>query len=193
MVKRVLLLFVFVSLSFVGGAQQAGFKILDRINNDAHKSDPFWKFTTHSAAPISVATPVAILLSGYISKDSLTIRNGWRSTITFGLNIGLSGGFKLLFNRERPFVTHPEIYQKTACGPYSFPSGHTSSAFAAATMLTLSSKKWYVAAPSFLWAGTVAFSRLHLGVHYPGDVLGGVVVGVGSGLLVWGLDRALNR
>ncbi|HSC36729.1 MAG TPA: phosphatase PAP2 family protein, partial [Chitinophagaceae bacterium] len=63
---------------------------------------------------------------------------------------------------------------------YSFPSGHTSSAFAMATSISMSYPKWYVIAPCYLWAGTVGVSRIVLGVHYPSDVLAGALVGMGS-------------
>ncbi|ULT24063.1 phosphatase PAP2 family protein [Sphingobacterium sp. E70] len=42
--------------------------------------------------------------------------------------------------------------------------------------------KWYVVAPSLLWAGSVGYSRMYLGVHYPTDVLAGAVLGLGRPL-----------
>src|SRR5690606_16926546 len=92
--------------------------------------------------------------------------------------------------RPRPFVKYPiDIIKRDHAGKYSFPSGHTSSAFATATILSLSYKKWYVTGPSFLYAGLVGYSRMRLGVHYPTDVLGGLIIGVGAGLLTWKLDQ----
>jgi undecaprenyl-diphosphatase len=63
---------------------------------------------------------------------------------------------------------------------YSFPSGHTSSSFSAVTALSRAYPKWYVIAPSFLWAASVGYSRMYLGVHYPTDVTAGAVLGVGT-------------
>jgi membrane-associated phospholipid phosphatase len=60
-------------------------------------------------------------------------------------------------------------------------------------LLSLSQPKWYVIAPSFLWAGGVAYSRMYLGVHFPSDILGGMVIGVGSSLIAWGVYKAVSR
>lgn len=59
---------------------------------------------------------------------------------------------------------------------YSFPSGHTTSSFAAAGILCRYFKKY--AALFLILAFLIAFSRLYLYVHYPTDVLGGVILGL---------------
>ncbi|MDQ5983426.1 MAG: hypothetical protein RUMPE_00437 [Eubacteriales bacterium SKADARSKE-1] len=59
---------------------------------------------------------------------------------------------------------------------YSFPSGHTSSSFAAALTISLNYPNFAVAA--FTLAGAIAFSRLYLRVHYPSDILAGAVLGI---------------
>ena len=80
-------------------------------------------------------------------------------------------GLKFAINRKRPFVTYPDIEKIASAGSKSFPSGHTSDAFATATSLSLAFPKWYVITPSFVWACAVGYSRMDLGVHYPSDVL----------------------
>ncbi|WP_256604704.1 phosphatase PAP2 family protein [Sphingobacterium multivorum] len=74
-------------------------------------------------------------------------------------------------------------------GGYSFPSGHTSSAFATASALSRAYSKWYVVAPSLLWASSVGYSRMYLGVHFPSDVLTGAVLGTGAAFALDGLKK----
>ena len=61
-------------------------------------------------------------------------------------------------------------------GDYSFPSGHTSASFAAATAIYAIDRRWGAAA--YVLAALIGFSRLYLGVHFPTDVLAGAVVGI---------------
>jgi membrane-associated phospholipid phosphatase len=92
---------------------------------------------------------------------------------------------KYTIDRPRPFETYPDIEKATYAGSPSFPSGHTSDAFSLATSLSIAYPKWYVIVPSYAWALTVAYSRMHLGVHYPSDVLAGALVGAGSAYLCY--------
>ena len=74
---------------------------------------------------------------------------------------------------------------------YSFPSGHTSSSFAAALILTLRHKKvgWLAYIPAVL----IAFSRIFLFVHYPTDVLAGILLGTLAALLTYFAAKATGR
>src|SRR5438876_5590696 len=65
-------------------------------------------------------------------------------------------------------------------GSFSFPSGHSASAFAFATGIGLEEPRLLI--PLLPLAATVAYSRVHLRVHYPFDVLAGAAIGVGMGL-----------
>lgn len=61
---------------------------------------------------------------------------------------------------------------------YSFPSGHTSTAFLLATILS-----FYIpvlAWPMYIWSTLVGISRMYLGLHYPSDITAGIVLGIGS-------------
>lgn len=86
-----------------------------------------------------------------------------------------NGILKPLIARIRPFDVNSAI-QLIVAKPhdYSFPSGHTAASFTAVMALYLAKKLWKV---SLVLACLIAFSRLYLYVHYPTDVLGGIVTG----------------
>lgn len=67
---------------------------------------------------------------------------------------------------------------------YSFPSGHTGSAFAAAVVMFLGLPK-KCGIPILVFACLMGLSRLYVGVHYPSDVLGGVLIGTGIALFTY--------
>ena len=60
---------------------------------------------------------------------------------------------------------------------YSFPSGHASSSFAAAVVMYRSLPAW-IGIPAVVLAAAISLSRLYVGVHYPTDVLTGVISGI---------------
>ncbi|MGN1205013.1 MAG: phosphatase PAP2 family protein [Lachnospiraceae bacterium] len=90
---------------------------------------------------------------------------------------------KPLFGRMRPFEVNRTV-QLLIRKPldFSFPSGHTAASFAAVTALFCSGEKrlWKIC---LIPAVLIAFSRLYLYVHYPTDVLGGIAVGILSGII----------
>ena len=84
---------------------------------------------------------------------------------------------KPIIARPRPFMLREEIELIiSAPSGFSFPSGHTASSFAAAVGLFIYHKKLGIAA--LIWAFLIAFSRLYMYVHYPTDVLAGMVIGI---------------
>jgi undecaprenyl-diphosphatase len=95
----------------------------------------------------------------------------------------LAEGAKFLFNRARPFISDTEIAPliKTPSSS-SFPSGHA--ATAAAGAITLSAV-YPAFAPALVLSGViVALSRVYLGVHYPFDVLAGLLIGTATAVFV---------
>lgn len=114
------------------------------------------------------------------------------------LLIALAAGYLLgdvvlknLVERLRPFVTFPGTELLIpAPGSFSFPSGHTVSSFTAATVVFLTDRRFGTAA--YCLAAVIAFSRMYLFVHYPTDVLAGLVFGVSVALLTAYLARKIR-
>ena len=182
------------SLSFSSMAQPGEVRLLDRINPERPTSD-LWKGVTNSVYPVTVLTPVSLLATGYISKDKQLQKEGWKATGSVVANVILTQGLKKIIARQRPYNEYPALinyyhFERDS----AFPSGHTSNAFAAATSLSLTFKKWYVVVPAYLWAASAGYSRLYLGQHYPTDVLAGAAVGIGSAFLSrWLTEKILYK
>jgi undecaprenyl-diphosphatase len=84
---------------------------------------------------------------------------------------------KPYFRRRRPFISIIQaIVIGKKPGTWSFPSGHAAGAFGGAWLLNRMFPKWTPV--TYLIASLVAFSRIYLGDHYPGDVVSGSLIGL---------------
>jgi len=192
MIKK-LFLFICLILNTSLFAQNIDIQILRAINSPEDlQSDNFFRFASNSDAYIVVGIPLTMGVTGLIKHDKKLFRNACVIAAGTVVSTGICNILKYSVNRERPFVTYPDIKQKASAPDPSFPSNHTSSAFSTATSLSLAYPKWYVIAPSYLWAGTVGYSRMHLGVHYPSDVFCGAIIGAGSSFLTYKANKWLS-
>jgi membrane-associated phospholipid phosphatase len=180
--------FILISLNCIG--QNIDIDILRSINLERNKSfDPAISFITNSVDPLTIGVPITFVTNALIKKDSSSRSNAILICSSLFIEGALVGGLKYLINRPRPFTTYPYIDKESDGGSPSFPSGHTSNAFALATSVSIAFPKWYIIAPSLLWATAVGYSRIDLGVHYPSDVLVGALVGSGSAYLAYKLNK----
>ena len=183
----------FFSVSTIN-AQNVDIDVLKKININRNTSlDGTFKSISQSAVPISVATPILIYTLGMINNDSVAKQKALFIGETFLASAFITVVSKKIIKTDRPYDTYPMIQPVVSEASYSMPSGHTSTAFATATSLSLAYPKWYVVAPSFVWAGAIGYSRMHLGVHYPSDVLAGALVGSGSAYITYKANQWINK
>ncbi|WP_367209769.1 phosphatase PAP2 family protein [Sphingobacterium sp. R2] len=152
--------------------QTQTFKVLSDINNY-----------------VQIAVPVGLLVAGAVNDDKIMRQNALYVASSTAVTALVNVGLKHLFKRSRPFKKYPNFISVRTASGYSFPSGHTSSAFATASAFSRAYSKWYVVAPSLLWASSVGYSRMYLGVHFPTDVLAGAALGTGAAFALDGLKR----
>ena len=181
------------------------------IHHDLHRDwlDPiFWLITSTGLGWVQVVgvllAPLLIDLRHEMNRMPFfkAVLACWRKPSLYVLpllmTVAVSGIFfaqgvkRLIADRDRPSMLayarpQEDIYSA------SFPSGHTSTAFAIAFMLfflTWKTDRAWIGRYGLLWAGLVGVSRVYRGVHWPTDVFAGVFAGLLSSCLVYLL---LNR
>ena len=171
-------------LSFHSVGQNADIDLLKKINHSyTVNGGKVMTFITNSDNPVTFSIPVSLFATGLITKNKEMQVNGIEHLSSTAVSGILTAALKFAFSRPRPKKTYPDdIVVYTKAGSYSFPSGHTSQAFATATSISLLYPKWYIIAPAYLWASSVGYSRMYLGVHYPSDVLAGAIIGSASSI-----------
>ena len=136
-----------------------------------------------------------IAIAGLIAL--LAGRRGQRAALRGIVSIGITSilvnlPLKYLARRDRPPKRRGDRPLPISLpGSFSFPSGHSASAFAFATGVGLEEPRLLV--PLLPLAATIAYSRVHLRVHYPFDVLAGAAIGVGMGLASGPLIRIARQ
>ena len=105
--------------------------------------------------------------------------------LTLGLtSLVVNQGIKLVVLRDRPFVTDPTLIPRiTPPTSTSFPSGHSATSMCCAFFLFLTEKNG-LGKVSLVWGILICLSRLVVLVHYPTDVLCGVLIGIAVGALM---------
>lgn len=172
-------------------AQNLDLSLLQTINGwDSDAMISTSQFVSDAHMVMMVGVPSAMALYGLIVDDADLLESG----VVIGTSVIASGlftiGIKATVNRARPYDAYPDKITPYALeSSASFPSGHTSTAFALATSLTLECPTWYVAVPSFAWASAVGYSRMNLGVHYPSDVVCGALLGVATSYLTYYVNK----
>lgn len=176
-------------------AQNWDVDLLQKVNGWDNKFVRNYNKVISQTEPyVAVGVPLALAVAGWIKHD----KNLLKDAVYVGTSVAgafvLSYGMKYLVDRDRPYDRWPDrIHAYSREDSPSFPSSHTATAFALATSLCVRYPKWYVIAPSALWACSVGVSRMSEGVHYPSDVLAGAAIGAGCAVVNVYVNRWLNR
>ena len=137
-----------------------------------------------------IAIGVLFLLMGF--KNKVWVKRGLLVLFSLGANAVVCNLLlKPLVDRTRPYDLLGYDILISPVGDASFPSGHTSASFAAATAIYAINKKWGIAA--YVFAAVMGFSRLYLGVHFPTDVLAGALVGTAAAMIMIRIFDAKHR
>ena len=164
-------------------AQSSGeLNTLRRINPD-NPNNAVWTSLSTTSKYISVGVPVGYFVAGLIHDNKDLKQKAAYTAAAILLNTATTTLLKNVVKRERPYNTYTGIFPDKIESDFAFPSGHTSSAFATATSLAITTKKWYIAVPALAWSAGVGYSRIYLGQHYPSDVIMGALVGSSSALI----------
>jgi undecaprenyl-diphosphatase len=161
---------------------------------------PFFDRIMWWISSTSLWIPLYLFLAGWIiyhyRKSSIILFVGIALTILLSDRIS-SGIIKPSVARLRP--THTLAIQDKVHtvnnykgGKYGFVSSHAANCFAIALFMSLLLKKKKYYFLFFLWALIVSYSRIYLGVHYPGDIIGGALVGLGCAGFVFYLIKRLK-
>ncbi len=151
---------------------------------------PIVTFITHlgDSGWIWIACTILFLLLPKTRKTGIAM------TISMLLNLLATNiVLKNLFARTRPYVAVEGLHRIIeAQSDFSFPSGHTACSFAAATVIFLMCPR-KVGVPAMVLAVLISLSRLYVGVHFPTDVIGGALIGIGAALLALWIYGKLKR
>ena len=161
--------------------------------------DAFWRVVTEKWSSI----PLYMLLL-YLVFKNFGVKGTLIVVVFAALMITVSDQlanlFKhVLFQRPRPCKVEelkPLMrFVADGCGSHGYFSAHASSTMAAAVFVGMLLKLYYKYLPFILlfWAAFVAYSRIYLGVHYPLDILTGMVFGALIGLSIYKMNRWAQR
>lgn len=176
-------------------AQNWEIDMVHRVNSwDKGFVRQYNKVVSQTESYVVMGVPVAMAFAGWIKHDKELLKDALYVGTSVAGTFAVTYGMKYLVHRDRPYERYPDrVHPFSTERSPSFPSGHTATAFALATSLSIRYPKWYVIAPSALWACSVGVSRMNEGVHYPTDVMAGAAIGAGFAVANVYINRWLNR
>ena len=161
-------------------------RLAESANAFAQRHDG-WEDIARSYAALSeslfIAGVVLLAIVGLVLRRRQWVAASALSVVASAAAVAVAAVIARVVDRPRPFVDHHRIHLFLAHAPDpGFPSDHATAAFAIACVLLL--RLGPRALPVLLAAAALAVSRVLVGVHYPGDVLAGALLGTAAALLV---------
>ena len=156
----------------------------------------FWDGCMLVYTSMAVWAPLALMMLYVLMKNNnikdfllLLLLIALVATLTDQIS---SGFCKPFFARWRPtndpmLMYAVDVVNETRGGKYGFTSSHAANSFGIATFMMLLIRNRALSVSLMTWAAMNAFTRIYLGVHYPGDILAGTVIGVVVGWAVYRL------
>jgi len=171
--------------------------LMELLNhNGGRAADAFWWAMSRNTAWVTLGAMFLVGVSGKGIREFFVVVLCLALTVTLADQVS-SSFFKPYFSRLRP----SHCYEISGLlhyvngyhgGQHGFVSSHAANAFGVATYIALLFKNRKATHLMFVWACCVSYSRIYLGVHYPGDVLGGAVLGVSCGIFSHGVLQRLR-
>lgn len=150
----------------------------------------------NSMLPVALMLPPSLFIFSRVKRNTYDENSAYLLFSSEFTNFAVTFGIKTFFKRARPLNALKNVHSKgmPILDVYSFPSGHTSTSFAMATMFALRYPDYpQVYAPMYVWGFIIAYARPYFGMHYPSDLLAGALIGTGSSVLVYSLRKELFR
>jgi undecaprenyl-diphosphatase len=157
--------------------------------------DSIFKFAANDLIYVVVLIVALAFLVPWRSRRLERRRGAVAATVSAGIALLLVIPISDAVDRARPFVAHPHVAHRLIAhaSDAGFPSDHATGAFAIATAMLLFDP--LIGVLLLVLAAIVIFARVYVGVHYPGDVIGGALLGAAVALLLYlpPLRRLLTR
>lgn len=152
--------------------------IQNNLRNDALDTVMTFISSLNNSGEIAIFTVIVLLLWRKYRKVGITAMLSLATEFVI-VNMIL----KVAVARYRPYVVNTLLNTLGEVpGDYSFPSGHTASVFAVATVLFSEMPRKF-GIPAMIFAVLMGISRMYNAMHYPTDVLAGMVIGMATGVL----------